>query len=84
MNKADLVLSRLIDNILQPIVYLLFAVAFLVFFWGIFQMIRGADSEEAVSKGKQHILWGVIGLVIMFGALGIIEIVKGTFGITLK
>lgn len=81
INRSDVIISKLIENILNPLVSLLFAIAFLVFFWGIFQMIRGADNEEAVSKGKQNILWGVIGLVIMFGAVGIIEIIKGTLQI---
>mgnify|MGYP003394710976 CR=1 FL=1 len=79
--KSDQVIARLVDNILQPIVYLLFAVAITVFFWGIFQLIRGADSEDELKTGKRHLLWGLIGLLIMFGALGILMIIKNTFGI---
>jgi len=80
-NRADEIIAKLIENILQPIVVLLFAIAILVFFWGIFQMIWKADDEKAVTTGKQHIMWGVVGLVIMFGALGIIEVIKGTLQI---
>ena len=79
--SSDQIISRLIENILQPFVYLLFAVAFLVFFWGIFQMIKGADDENALKVGKQHLLWGLIGLLIMFGAEGILLIIKNTFGL---
>ena len=80
MNSAQII-ARLLDNIVQPFVYLLFAVAFLVFFWGIFQMIKGADDETALKTGKQHLLWGLIGLLVMFGAEGILLIIKGTFQI---
>lgn len=81
MNPADQVLNRLIEQIVQPVVNLLFVVALLVFFWGIFQMIKGADNEDARADGKRVMLWGTIGLIIMFGAYGIIAVIKGTFGI---
>lgn len=81
MNTSDAIISRLIDNIIQPMVALLFAIALLVFFWGVFQMIRGAESEDAIKTGKRHLLWGIVGLVIMFGAEGIITIIKGTLQI---
>lgn len=42
-------------------------------------MIKGADSEEDLKTGKRHLLWGLIGLLIMFGAQGILMIIKGTF-----
>ncbi len=76
---SDQILNNIISSIIQPFVGLLFAVAFLVFFWGIFQMIKGADSEEDLKTGKRHLLWGLIGLLIMFGAQGILMIIKGTF-----
>ena len=81
--SSDTVINRLIDQIVQPIVYLLFSVAFLVFIWGVFKMIKNSDSEEEREKGKKVMLWGGIGLLIMFGAYGILEIVKGTFGLNI-
>jgi hypothetical protein len=44
-------------------------------------MIRGADNEEERAKGKRVILWGGIGLLIMFGAYGIMAIIKGTLSL---
>ena len=81
MNNASgpVVLQKFYTAIIQPTILLLFALAFLVFFWGIFQMVKGADNEEEVKKGKRNLLWGLVGLVIMFGASGVIAIIKGTF-----
>lgn len=79
--KSDQIINNLLSNVIQPFVYLLFAIAFLVFFWGIFQMIKGADNETELSDGKRHLLWGLVGLLIMFGAEGILIIIKNTFGI---
>lgn len=75
-------LNRINEVILNPIIYLLFAVALLVFLWGIFQMINGAASDEARSKGRQNIMWGIIGMLIMVSVYGILNIVLNTFGIT--
>lgn len=79
--SADSVIQKIITEIIQPFINLLFVVALLVFFWGMFQMIRGADNEEERTKGKRVILWGGIGLLIMFGAYGIMAIIKGTFSL---
>lgn len=81
MGSADQVLNRLVEQIVQPLVNLLFVIALLVFFWGIFKMIKGADNEDARADGRRVMLWGTIGLIIMFGAYGIIAVIKGTFGL---
>lgn len=81
MNSSDQVLNRLVEQIVQPVVNLLFVLALLVFSWGIFKMVSNADNEDARADGKRVMLYGTIGLVIMFGAYGIITVIKGTFGI---
>ena len=55
--------------------------AILVFFWGIFQFIGNAASEDARDKGKKNIMWGIAGMFIMVAAYGIIKLILGTFGI---
>ncbi len=74
-------LNRIIDVILDPIIFLLFVVAFLYFLWGIFLMIKDADSNKARADGRSHIMWGIVGMFIMVSAYGIIKIVLNTFGI---
>lgn len=67
-------------QILAPIVTLLALGAFVLFVWGIVEFIRGANNVEARQKGQQHILWGLVGLVIIFGANAIIRIIAATVG----
>ena len=67
--------------IIDPIILLLFALAFLVFLFGVVEMIWKSDNEEGKIKGRKHILWGLIGLFIMVAVLGIIQVLKNTFGI---
>ena len=64
----------------QTIIPAIIALAILVFIWGMFQyFILGAADDEKKGKGKQLMLWGLIGFVVMFSLLGIIQLlVKAT------
>jgi len=68
------------DAILTPIITLLSLGAFLLFIWGIVEFIAGSDNEEKRTAGQQHMIWGLIGLVIIFGANAIVSLMKATVG----
>lgn len=70
--------ENLITYILNPVIILLLAVALMIFVWGIVQYIANSDSEEARRKGRSHIIWGLVGLVIMVSVRGIIELLRST------
>lgn len=74
--------SRLLYNIevyiLNPIIYLLFGLALIIFLYGVFEFIKNADNKEEREKGSQHILWGIIGMTIMISAYGIINFILAT------
>ena len=64
--------------ILNPLIYLIFALALLIFLYGVFEFIKNSDDAEERKKGGQHILWGIVGMAIMFSAYGIINFVLNT------
>ena len=65
-----------INNVLVPV---LFALAFIVFIWGVFQaFILGAGNDEAKEKGKSLMLWGLIGFFVMVSVWGLVNILTGT------
>ena len=74
-------LGKVIVQIINPIILLLAASAFVVFLWGVFQFIVHGGDEGKREEGRSAIFWGLIGLVIIFGAYGIINVALGTFGI---
>lgn len=74
-------LGKVVTQIVNPLILLLAAVAFVVFLWGVFEFIWQAGDETKRKEGRQAILWGLIGLVIIFGAYGIINIALGTFNL---
>lgn len=74
-------ISRINKVILNPLIGLMFAVALVVFLFGIFQMIAKSEDETARETGRRNIMYGVIGMVIMISVYGIIRIILGTFGL---
>ncbi len=80
MNTFDTFLSKIESEIIDPLITLLALGAFILFAYGIFEFIRGADNEEKRKAGQQHILWGLVGLVILFGARTIVGIMTKVVG----
>ncbi len=78
---VDQLIAKINDAIVNPLIALLFALAFVIFLWGVFQMIRNAGNEKERETGQQHILWGVIGMFIMIAVKGIIAIIGKTLGL---
>lgn len=64
----------------MPFITLLSLAAFVVFVWGVVQFIANAEDEEKRKTGQQHMIWGIIGLVIMFGANAVVALIKQTVG----
>lgn len=74
-------LGKVVVQIINPLILLLAAAAFVLFLWGVFEFIKGAGEESKREEGKRAILWGLIGLVVIFGAYGIINLALGTFSL---
>ena len=75
-------LNKLNEYILNPLILLMFAVALLVFFWGLLRLIWYSDSDEERDTGRRVIVWGIIGMLIMISVYGIINLLLSTFGIS--
>lgn len=75
---AEAFIQKLISVIVTPLLTLVFAVAFIVFAWGVFQYLIAQNDPGERAIGTQHILWGVVGMAIMVSAYGIINFVIQT------
>lgn len=66
----------LINTVVVPFV---FAVAFLVFIWGVYTyFIAGGANEEKRSEGAKFVLSGLIGFAAMVTIWGLVNILVGT------
>lgn len=75
-DAANLI-TTIINSVLVPLV---FAVAFIVFIWGVFSyFIAGTEKEEAKEKGKQLMLYGIVGFFVMVAVWGLVNVLLGTF-----
>jgi len=59
----------------------IFALAFLVFLWGMFKtFILGGSDEDKQKEGKQLMMYAIAGFVIMVSLWGIVNLVAQGFG----
>ncbi len=75
-------LNNVNNVVVNPLIFLMFAIALLVFSWGAFQYVWNAADDKTHEAGRSSMLWGIVGLVIMVSVFGIIRFVLSTFGIT--
>ncbi len=80
--KIGTLVSHVTCILIRSIVPVIFAIAIVVFVWGVIQFfIIGADEEAKREKGKQFIVWGLVALAVMSSVLGLVRILGNTFGI---
>lgn len=76
-------IAKIVDLIIQPLIALIVTAGVAYFIWGVAMfLINSSDSKER-KTATQHLLWGVIGVVIMVAVVGILEIVLATFDVPL-
>ena len=82
MDYATKLVDRFVTLIIDPTILLVFTAGFLLFLWGLVVFIAGLADDargNAYQSGKQHMLWGLIGMFVMVGVFGIIAILNNTF-----
>ena len=78
--NGDALLQAVIREILTPIIYLLFAAATVVFLWGGFNFVAKAEDSDARETGRQSLVWGIIGMLVMILAIFIVQVVANSIG----
>ena len=74
--------SYITCTIQQSVIPLIFAIAIVVFLWGVVQfVILGQSDETKKTQGKQFMIWGIVALTVMIGVWGLVKIVGNTFSL---
>ncbi len=69
--------DSIVDLVNTVVVPLVFALAFIVFLWGVFQaFIVGANNEEKRKEGAKFVMWALIGFVVMISIWGLVNLAK--------
>ncbi|MGC9602787.1 MAG: hypothetical protein ABSE76_03575 [Minisyncoccia bacterium] len=74
MLSTQTLVNNLVNAIINPLMLLLFSAGLLVFFWGVIEFLLALNVNGSTSKedGKQHMLWGLIGMFVMVSAYAIL------------
>ena len=75
-----MIVDKIKTEIVDPAIYLLITLAAIYFIWGVFLFIKDYDNEEGRTKGKKHLIWGIIGLFIMLSVQAIVSLMIDQFG----
>lgn len=66
---------NLINNVAVPVI---FALAFLLFIWGVFKFFFNAGNPDGRKEGLSFMLYGVLGFVIMISVWGLVNLLVGS------
>ena len=69
-----------VGSILNTIIPILIVLGVVYFVWGVISYMISAD-EEQKEKGRDKIIYGIIGLVVIVGMWGLVRIVTSTFNL---
>ena len=76
-NLKDIIMNFIIGCILVRSVYLIVAVAVVMFLYGVFKFIKSEGSDR--QGGKELMFWGIVGLFVMISLWGLVAILRSTF-----
>lgn len=70
-----------ISNILNTIIPIIIVLGVVYFVWGVVSYVLSGD-EEAKKAGRDRMIFGIIGLVVIVSMWGLVKVVTDTFGLT--
>ena len=77
-------LNKVNQYILNPLILLAFGLSLIYFAYGVIKFLStdANDKSSARVEARNSIMWGIVGMVIMFSVYGIIGFLLSTFGIS--
>jgi hypothetical protein len=71
----------ILASIVQGLIAFLIGFAVLLFLLGVLRYVAAGDNEEARKRGRDLIIYGIIGLAVMVSVWGLVNILTNTFGL---
>lgn len=69
-----------IGSLLNSVIPVLIALGVVYFVWGVVTFVISSD-EEAKTAGRNRIVFGIIGLAVIIGMWGLVNLLKNTFNL---
>lgn len=74
-------LDRIVDYVIDPAVKVVFTLGLFFFLWGLVEFLWNLKDGQVSENGKNHMVYGMVGMLIMVSVYGIIALIMNTFGI---
>ena len=84
MNALANIMDKLWGLIIGPAILVVFACGFLLFVYGLVEFLWKLNEGGDNSEGKQHMIWGIVGMLIMVSVWGILDLLDNTFGLDFR
>ncbi len=81
MTSVSDVMGRFTTYLITPAILVVFACGFFLFVYGLVEFLWKLNEGGDNAEGKRHMIWGIVGMLIMVSWYGILALVAGTFGI---
>lgn len=78
--NSEKIFQNVVTQVFSPLYQLVAALAFLYFLWGVFKYIYDMNDPEKKTTGRNHMLWGLVGLFIIFSIGGILPLFNKILG----
>jgi len=81
MDNLNLLGEILFQEFLNPAVLIFSSAAFVWFLYGVmkYYLAKAKNKEEDLETGKKHMLWGLIGVLIIYSAGSIFNFLYSLF-----
>ena len=79
--NAQSFVDQINQIILFPLIALLSVIALLIFIYGGFEYVSGANNPTARENGRKHLVWGTVGLLVMVSAYAILTVAANTINV---
>ena len=80
---GDRFFQNIMTYLFNPILKIITVIAFLYFLYGVMIFIMNKSNDKAgtdINNGKAHLVYGLIGLFIIFSVNGILALLNNTIG----
>src|SRR3989344_2741298 len=79
MQAAQAIVDKFVQFVVNPAILVVFSFGLLMFVFGLVELLLSLSKGGETKTGRDHMLWGLLGMFIMVSVFGIIRLLSDTF-----
>jgi len=81
MQAAQAIVDKFVQFVVNPAILVVFSFGLLMFVFGLVEFLLSLSKGGETKTGRDHMLWGLLGMFIMVSVFGILRLLSDTFGL---